>query len=74
VRSLGIFIKAGLALWLVYGVALGRYVKYAATLEPDTGGGSGKGTAALSLIPRPRRWPIRSTIQACRRRQQWRRF
>lgn len=48
-RSWAIFIKAALALCLVYGVALADIVKYAATLEPDTGGGSGKGTAALSL-------------------------
>jgi hypothetical protein len=49
VRSLGIFIKAGLALCLIGSVALADTVKYAADLEPDTQGGAGKGTATITV-------------------------
>jgi hypothetical protein len=51
VRSLGIAIKAGLALCLLCGVAWADTVKFTAALEPDTQGAgkNGKGTANLSL-------------------------
>lgn len=48
-RSLGIAVKAGLVLCLLYGVASADTVKFTATLEPDKQGGPGKGTATLSL-------------------------
>jgi hypothetical protein len=49
VRSLGIFFNAAVALCLISGVALADTVKYAATLEPDTQGGAGKGTATITV-------------------------
>jgi hypothetical protein len=49
VRSLGIFINAGLALCLIGGVALADTVKYAVDLAPDAQGGTAKGTATITV-------------------------
>jgi hypothetical protein len=49
VRNLRTMMGAGLALCLLYGVALADTLKFTVTFEPDKEGGPGKGTATLSV-------------------------
>jgi hypothetical protein len=49
VRSLKTIAGAGVALCLLWGVALADTLKFTVTFEPDKQGGPGKGTATLSV-------------------------
>jgi hypothetical protein len=49
VRRARMIVKAGLALGLLYGTAWADTVKFTVTFEPEKEGGSGKGSATLSL-------------------------